>query len=205
MINLSGFIQKKISRLINRNYFLAERLRYMRFRKSDDRERTPLIIYQMGKVGSTTLLQSLQNTSLDMDVLHVHVLLPEWITKVRDQYRYTDILASIYLRERLDNEFDRHQWKVISLVRDPIARNISSFFQALPVNFPKLQKRYLQEGIELKDRVNELIEVFLERFDEHETPVRWFDVHMQPVFGLDVYKNGFTHSKGYQIYHHNKC
>ena len=76
------------------------------------------------------------------------------------------------------------QWKkVITLVRDPIARNISYFFEThhLPAD-----KRWLAE-------------TFLEEAD-HQHPLRWFDEWLEPHFGIDVMKPVFSRKKGWQVY-----
>lgn len=74
------------------------------------------------------------------------------------------------------------QWeKFITLVRDPIARNISYFFESRQPT----DKRWLPE-------------VFLKETDHHY-PLRWFDEWPLYHFG-DVLDQPFSRKKGWQIY-----
>jgi len=193
--------------ILSRNYWLLKRIKYGRYRKQHAHDKFPLIIYQMGKVGSSTIVNSLKNLSLNYTVYQVHVLTDEWISRVHGQYKRasrihgrpmldTHLLASMYLREKLDGGHGERKWKVISLVRDPVARNISCFFQAFPVYFPGCPADMLSDG----ERVGELVDLFMEKFEEHETPLEWFDTHMKPVFGIDVFAEPFPWEKGYKIY-----
>lgn len=85
--------------------------------------------------------------------------------------------------------------QVISLVRDPIARNISAFF-APSVN--PLHGR-LQAYAEYDPRLlREFLEVFPE--EQHEWPLVWFDEIFKPATGIDVYATPFPKQKGYGIY-----
>ncbi len=89
---------------------------------------------------------------------------------------------------------------MITLIRDPIARNVSAFFQAFPVHYPEVMKRYSSGVVSLQDRVEEMIRLFLDDFDKHDVPIEWFGRHMQPVFEIDVYGEKFDPERGYHIY-----
>lgn len=100
--------------------------------------------------GSSTVLESLKNSGLDKYLFHVHVLTPKWIKRVEETYKNVSrvngkvvidghLIASFYLRRCLDRNSEE-KWKVISLVRDPVARNISIFFEALDRYFPELDQ-----------------------------------------------------------------
>lgn len=51
------------------------------------------------------------------------------------------------------------RWKVTTLVRDPVARNILTFFQGFPIYFRHLSG-LLEGEDEMKTRVNRIMEVF---------------------------------------------
>jgi hypothetical protein len=202
-------LKRNLKRLINRNYTLATHWRYRRYLRQVT-GLPPLVLFQMGKVGSTSVLHSLRARSPSYDLFHVHVLSHDWIKKVYYHYRYASrvhghaivsghMLSSMYLRGLLDREFDRHEWKIISLVRDPVARNVSAFFELLPTSFPALVKLYHDAALAAEQRVPELIRIFLEKFEEHDTPIYWFEKHLQPVFGVDIYQSPFPTQQGYQI------
>jgi hypothetical protein len=167
-----------------------------------------IIVYQMGKVGSKTIEHSLrhycQSRGMNVDVYHAHFLnyleemennaLQQKISKYSVQY----IHEMMALREKILHEPHR-KWRLISLVRDPVARNIAAFFQGLSVNqfIPDWKIRY-QQGV-LK--VEELLEKFLSLGDDYRNhPATWFDTQLKPVFGIDVFETPFPYQKGYQIY-----
>lgn len=73
----------------------------------------PILIYQMGKVASRTIYKSLLYTP-GMQVFHVHRI-------------GKDVHPNLYERVARFG----HPAKIITLVREPISRNISDFFQHL--------------------------------------------------------------------------
>jgi len=68
---------------------------------------------------------------------------------------------------------------IYTLVRDPIARNISWFFEVNGI-------RLLQEGTRLERIKEELLDSI-----DHSYPLTWFDNVFFPATGLDVYKYDF--------------
>ncbi len=207
-------LRKKVKNYVfSHNYWMYKAIRYGEFKAKQDSNKLPLVIYQMGKVGSSTIAKSLEGSLSQYAIYQIHVLSREWIEKVHSQYRYASkvhrnpviephLLSSMYLRELIDNESYAKPMKVISLVRDPIARNISCFFQAFPIYFPEESEKLKYPYLDQHD-VDRLIDIFINDFREHETPLRWFDVHIKSVFGIDVYDHPFPWDKGYQIIRSN--
>jgi len=85
--------------------------------------------------------------------------------------------------------------QVISLVRDPIARNVSAFF-APSVN-PLTGQLHAYAGYDPR-LLHEFLEVFPKK--EHDRPLIWFDEIFKPAAGIDVYATPFPKQKGYKIY-----
>ena len=83
----------------------------------------------------------------------------------------------------------RHPARIVSLVRDPVARNISFYFETLDVLW---QTERAHERVSLE----RLLAEFHERF-RHERGIDWFDNEFKPVLGIDVYEHPFPHDKGY--------
>jgi hypothetical protein len=81
-------------------------------------------------------------------------------------------------------------------VRDPVARNISAFFENIIEFFPDFYTRYAAGELDIET----IVSTFLERFD-HDTPLVWFDFQMKPVFGIDVFACPFSTERGYSIYY----
>jgi len=158
----------------------------IRYQISD--EFPPIIIYQMGKVGSKTIKYSLHKSSLKNFIGHAHNLNKN--AAHGEEARIT--------RELIDHFFGRVKFKIITLVRDPIAQIISEFF----TNY----QNYLPHIIHSKpdEAFNEVIEYLLDYFTQIDVInnrfVNWFDGHIKNVFLFDVYSQPFNYLKGYSIY-----
>lgn len=165
----------------------------------------PVIIFQMGKVGSTAILASLEAAAPTKPVFHVHFLSDQGLADARKR------LASLHADNRnantwclLESQFLRRKlaraasgrWKVISLVRDPVARNISSFF----FNIQRYRPDLFRDILAGQENIHSIIDVFLNEFPEHDYSLEWFDTEMKCVFGVDVYAVPFQAEKGFRIY-----
>jgi lipopolysaccharide biosynthesis protein len=166
----------------------------------------PILVYQMGRVGSKTMVDSLaswsQVTGSGLEIHHVHVLanLDEMAESIkRERISPRDTLAQIKkdkaLKEKIEANRDR-RWNIISLVRDPVARNISTFFFNLPELLPEWQNR-LKTG---KLSPQQLWELFSETESIHRAPIAWFDSQLKSVTGIDIFARSFPREKGYEIY-----
>jgi len=142
--------------------------------------KTPIFVFQMGKVGSSTVYYSLKNQLPNRFILHAHDFKPDHkrIVKVRALYKH----------------FKKHPerpLKIITLVRDPIGRNISGFFQEY--------ERYVGRPFRHDDfSVEELRNIFLEKYN-HRAPLDWMD-RLKSHFDIDVYAEPIlpSHYKRYQ-------
>ncbi|MGH8536812.1 MAG: putative capsular polysaccharide synthesis family protein [Gammaproteobacteria bacterium] len=168
----------------------------------------------MGKVGSTSVYHSLRKACLNTAVYHIHVLTKEGIRweeeayfgKSRRFFHKSGLLAkpglfqSHYLYKQLSRNKQSTRWKIITLVRDPIARNVSGLFSTIERWIPDFYDRYSRKAID----TDELAEIFLHdyhgRIDSYEFPFHWFSAELQPVFGIDVLSSEFPKSVGYKIY-----
>jgi hypothetical protein len=138
--------------------------------------RTPIYVYQMGKVGSTSVFETL-GANTRCAVIHAHRL---------DQMMRKDQLL-LRFRQGLQLPIN-----VICPIRDPISRNVSAFFQ----NFKR------DTGFDPTDQnwaIDELRELFLKNHP-HDESINWFDLHFGPVFGIDVYAETFPISQRYRTY-----
>jgi hypothetical protein len=174
----------------------------------------PIINYQMGKVGSSTIQTSLESLGLDRPVYHVHFLNPLRVREIERQRRkYFRTEKQGALRRPWLSEFlygqiqkkDRH-WMLITLVREPIARNISTFFENLEVTKQANAARYAVRsdyyGFDIEvdlENLNPLIALFFDRL-VHERPLRYFDDEIRTVYGIDVFESVFPRDKGFRIY-----
>ena len=176
----------------------------------------PVLLYQMGKVGSKTIRDSLRASKLDRRVFHVHFLSPERVKeteKERRKYFGTEkqhLLKHIwqyqYLRKRIARGLNGEKWKVVTLTREPISRNISTFFENLEVEPLDDGRRFSIQSdyydfdivVDLED-TKALVQLFFDRL-YHDRPLVFFDEEIKRVFGIDVFSSEFPISKGFKIY-----
>ena len=141
---VAGLRERLMKWVLQRNYSRA-RAHYHRrlYRRSLQYKKPPLLIYQMGKVGSKTIRSTLQASKLDRPIYHVHLLTPDRIEQLEaDRRKYLGtgkehLLKHIwqyqYLRTRMTDDLKGHKWKIVTLTREPVGRNISTFFENLDV------------------------------------------------------------------------
>ena len=159
-----------------------------------------VVIYQMGKVGSTAL------EGLDLDTVHVHTLYggKKWLLGKYEkplEPKLLKIFKNILLRIRF--KFGP-KVKVVSFVRKPHQRNVSYFFQRLYVDL-----NYYIQGDNVdprKEGFGFLIDAFNYsvvntknyKYDE------WFDNEIKASTGIDVFNSLFNKELGYKIYKNKK-
>ncbi len=128
-----------------------------------------IFIFQMAKVGSSTVHFSLKKY-FDGVIVHSHDFNGHHrLSKVRALFRYF-------------SKYNEAKIKLITLVRDPINRNISAFFQDF--------QRY--NGIKFEESSlshDEIKSNFLQHL-KHEQPLIWLD-RMKEHFDIDIYEKPF--------------
>ena len=158
---------------------------------------TPVLIYTAPKVASTAVTNALQ--AAGQTVFHVHMISAASMRSLREAMRRRglarmkwDALGLEDIGKALAAELiePRHPARIVSLVRDPVARNISFYFETLDVLW-QTERAHKHVSVE------RLLAEFHERF-RHERGIDWFDNEFKPVLGLDVYEHPFPHDRGYQ-------
>ena len=207
-----------IKEIVNRNYGIAKAL-HGRSQRNKLRlcPQPPILIHQMGKVGSKSIRLTLEEMDLDCRIFHTHHLAWDRIRELENERRelfrterFGDLKRpwqSSFIREQIDNPPPGLRWKVITLTRDPIARNLSGFFENIDFKVVEASKRYFLEsryysipGSEVDiDDLSSFCGWFFDRY-RHETPLTYFDLEIKGVFGIDVYASEFPKDKGYEIY-----
>lgn len=161
----------------------------------------PIVIFQMGKVGSMSFYHSLRALDLDVPVYHAHVLakLDEYEAAVRAQFpNPATYLASINEGRAIRREMDSARWPrwdLICIVRSPVPRSISQFFETVHTFIPDVWQRATQGALQ----VQELHEAYLYQFQD-TSPLNWFEDQLRNPFGIDVYATPFNIARGYEIY-----
>ena len=164
---------------------------FVRVQLANHLSRPPILVYQMGKVGSVSISESLRSSGV-YPVFHIHRLNPENIQRVREEYITKNIHPKDeYLGKWLyGNIIQRNKpTYFITLIREPISRNISAFFQ----NFEVFAGCRVDES---NISLNELVNVFIDHYP-HSVPLTWFDIELQPTLDIDVYDYPFPKDTGY--------
>ena len=189
--------------------------------------RDPILVYQMGKVGSSSIRNSLfrcTNPSTKL-VLMSHEFFPVRSRNpkdidieashredvVREIEHDKEVFQRFSLRKRLGWRFRERfyseriykayvrpggPFRAVTLVRDPIANNVSMFFEVLD--------HYTGASAEeCRLTTEELIEVFLDRY-MHSRPLTWLDAELKRTLGIDVFQHPFDRAKGYSIIREGK-
>lgn len=183
-------------------------------------------VHQVGKVGSTSLVRILEQVLPGETIYQTHVLneasvlamMQAWLdhplaptAKLHDH-----IVSSIELRRHFSRFAPPVSWHLLSVVREPIARDISAFFQNLQWQWMHLlpaetrascerifaAKRPDDEALPVDERralIRDLSALFKARY-RGEKYRAWFDREMRDVFGIDVFAGPFPAEAGYRIF-----
>jgi len=148
------------------------------------RRHPPVFVFQMGKVSSRSVSEPLQVIYRGA-VIHDHVFEGD---RMQGETRE--------LKKYLNGPNPPEKLYIISLVREPIVRNISTFF----ANF----ERYTGAKCESSSYdIPALKQLFLQNFP-HRQPLEWFDERMKRYFDIDVYSKPFPEC-GYARYERGPC
>lgn len=158
-----------------------------------------MVIYQMGKVASKTIDATLTRVA-SAQVFHAHLLDPANLQRRRSQMEAdlgkVDTEVNIVRARALHEHVLRslREIKIITLVREPISRNISAYYQGL-------DRWARTEGAHDRVPVDALIEIFLREYP-HQDALTWFDDEFRAVTGIDVYASAFPQEQGFQRIRH---
>jgi len=180
-------------------------------------EKGPILVLQMGKVGSKSVQAGLEARVSDRPIYHTHFLSRERTThteKTRRKFFRTErhrYLTRQWLNRFLLRTFEAHKeihtWKLVTLTREPVGRNISAFFENLYVVPREVGGEYeissdyyhIEPTIVSVNDTEKLADLFFNRA-RHDSPLRFFDREIKDIFGIDVLGSGFPIEKGYEIY-----
>jgi hypothetical protein len=180
----------------------------------DTRNDKPLLlVHTMGKVGSTTVAASLKARGVknSMAIYQPHFLSDEGMTfverlstegvggweKLSTNDRRFLLSSHLLNRELRRMRAADERVKVIAMVRDPVATNLSGFFHN-HIWWPAEIKA--QCGAPSAGCLDALHRRFLDHYP-HDVPETWFDMEVRPLYGVDVFAAPFDRDRGYAIYH----
>jgi hypothetical protein len=154
-------------------------------------KRTPIIVYQMGRVGSGSVAQSLR--ALGEYVFHIHVI--DTVDNIKQPSRGTE--AKQQFRRKQAQWAYKHiiksgrKVKIITLVRDPLAVNISWFFLRLDTH---TGVKDAHKNLSLAE-IQEMYIAYASR--RPKRILNWFENQLNPALGINVYNHSFPTNKGY--------
>ncbi len=148
-------------------------------------------VYTPGKVGTSTLCASLDKCGVPN--VHTHKM-----GKERLKYGCMGYLDGRKLMPA--RQFDEYELffkymkenvRIITAVRDPIARDISGFFESFHVPY----SNWIDQTNDIYGDFKRMTENDIKKYNMFE----WFNEELQQVFGVDVYAYPFDREKGYTI------
>lgn len=190
-------------------YKLKPTINKLRTQWQFSQDKSPILIYQMGKVGSSTVYQSLKAQVPQRTIYHFHSIHPEVTNghkannkKFIQAGEFHRILGTSFqelLHKRITD--GKEKFDIITLVREPVTRNLSAFFQNGYRWIPDFEKKCLEERLD----PDEVIERFFAKKEFHTRGLNWLDREMGGVLGIDVYASPFPKDKGYEVFESDNC
>ncbi len=153
----------------------------------------PVLVFTMAKVGSLSVYQSLKKQTT-LPVFHIHSLdeLEEQkhIDLCKANKLYPGSRTPVFLINR-EILFKKRTFKVISLFRNPIERNLSAFFEAFEIHMGVPAQLY-------KGSLEEIETAFHDKLN-HNYCKNWFENQFMNGLGINVYQSPFDKQIGYDF------
>lgn len=153
--------------------------------------RKPILIYQMGKVGSRTVEETLNERGYI--AIHTHFITGDWLEPYTDPEVWRIVQSKRLERLWVHNAIIKREQptQFITPVRDPISIIIASFFQHLDIHM----------GVENAAQ-NVSVDELLARFESYQRPnitalVTWFEREVQTYLDINVFEHPFDAEQGH--------
>lgn len=163
----------------------------------------PIVIYQMGKVGSQTIKELLEQFDLPNPIYHIHLLSSERLNKSIETRISQNLALTVQqnygkkLREYIDLQ-ENPSLKVITAVREPIIQLISSVFQKAEFHFPHFIN---SDGSYKFQEIHDYLSQLILNYKAHNPNqnCNWFDNEFKSALEIDVYEHEFNRITGYSL------
>ena len=160
----------------------------------------PIIILTPGKVGSSSVYFTLKG-KIPNKVFHIHYLSSNGILEAKEQHLKSDrksiplhLIISGFLNDKLAKY--NGEVNIITIVREPISRQISSFFQNIDFYKSSIESESLD--IDINKSINILNDLFEDNICQKSE--NWFEQEIHKNFGIDVFMQPFNEKKNYMIF-----
>lgn len=166
----------------------------------------PILVHTVGKVGSMTVYRALERAGLPQPIFHIHTLRECRVAQDCERLSAagleipTHLLESQalirYLRERPEVPV-----KIVTLVRDPIAREVSVLFE------DRVRRAELADETSEVDPQRAVMHL-RERLSDPQigsNNLLWLNAEIRDIFGIDILGEPFAQDRGWQIYRREQC
>ncbi len=163
-------------------------------------------VYTQGKVGSKAILATMREMFDEPDNPHMYVWdyrrsdlegvrQHQMVQGNRRRLLSDDPEIALFITDHPDRDF-----KVATVVREPIAINLSSFFYNFAAKNPEVDI-YDISDIEIVERL-----IAGESFSFPSFHLDWFDIEVKPMTGIDIFEHeNFPIDLGYAVYGAFNC
>lgn len=169
--------------------------------------RNPVLVYQMGKVGSSTVVATLEALGHDLPIFHLHRLDPAKLDLATAKQRRSispGLPEHLLVGKALGQRLSRTEMpcRIVTLARDPWARILSHLFEDRKKKMPEAIR---PDGtIDLTKARVVLDRLMASRSSGLIDPSKWFDVEIRGQFGIDIFETPYDFEKGYTLIPHPK-
>lgn len=164
------------------------------------------LIHTAGKVGSTTLLKYLENNLTGTTFFHCHLMTRPMLNarnelrrhlSVNNKYHienleFTKYSDDLLLGRKVSRRSKSIPLDVFTLTRDPIARNISAFFQIFERSYYGHEEQFASEDHLLEDMLTNFIKNY-----RHDYFSEWFRREVLGYYGLSMTDIKFNTASGF--------
>ncbi len=159
-------------------------------------EEQPIMIFQVGKVGSSTMAKSLKNRFSNLPIYQIHnIQTANELLEKEKQLKHMGGFYHFSTGMELKNIIAKYpdiKWKVIIGIREPIKRWVSDIFQ-------NIDERYAYfYNLDGTIKQEELLK-FIKKTLETEPMQVWFQEELEPTFNINIFQYDFDKTKGYTI------
>ena len=170
-------------------------LYWIKFKLINFETNPPLIILTPGKVGSSSIYYTLKKKLKRQNVFHIHFLSKKGIKKAKKNHLSSDrkslplhlIISELLLKEL--KKFNK-QIKVITVIREPVSRTVSSFFQNLD-----FYKNSIEDS-NLSINESEAIAILEKKISNSVDDItRWLKFEIEDNFNVNLYEKAFSKKK----------
>jgi hypothetical protein len=151
------------------------------------------IVFTMGKVGSTAVNQALKRARIPSD--HIHTLTERQINAGLAKAKKNKIVPAKHLgtSHKLIQDMKNPEFEpiYITLIRDPVATNLSAFF----TNRKEYELSLEDSELNAESAFNTFLACY-----PHDTPVTWLNRQFFGELGIDLLSQDFCTEKRYAFY-----